>query len=211
MAPMLAPLDPLVFDDNTPLMADSEIDFAPALVEPEPIAPEPQPVAVARDAKPVDRRRWVLAGSGAAVLVLVGIAATLLGNREPSSAPRPTRATTSAVAPAIIVPATPAPAPPPPLPMDSASVRTAARWLDSLKEAHPVEIPRAPRIVRESAEDRPVADRPVSEDRAAPVQRPAATERPTPRSIVDDPFFIPGSTTTPRAPAKPDTMPTPPR
>jgi hypothetical protein len=154
----------------------------------------------------------VLAGSGAAVLALAAITATVLGTREPSSAPRPARATTSAVAPAIIVPTTPPPATPPPLPMDSATVRTAARWLDSLKEAHPVEIPRALRVVRESAVDRPLADRPatdrpVSEDRVAPVQRPAAPAR----SIADDPFFIPGSTTPTRTPAKPDTMPTPPR
>jgi hypothetical protein len=64
--------------------------------------------------------------------------------------------------------------------MDSTARRTARRWLDSLKDVHPVEIPR-PRVVSE----------PEPERRAAPVDRP----RP---AITEDPFFIPGSTPVPR-------------
>ncbi|HET9012489.1 MAG TPA: hypothetical protein VFN38_11780, partial [Gemmatimonadaceae bacterium] len=82
---------------------------------------------------------------------------------------------------------------------DSASIRTAARWLDSLKEEHPVELPAPRRIVRE-----------VPVERAQPAQREVP-------SITEDPFFIPGSptprrdTTVPRDTLRrPDTTTPPP-
>lgn len=88
--------------------------------------------------------------------------------------------------------------------MDSVARRSARRWLDSLKDVHPVEIPR-PRVVSEQPAER----------------RPASADRPRP-TVTEDPFFIPGSTApTPKrdtsvrqdAPPvpKPDTTTPPPR
>jgi hypothetical protein len=222
IAPGLAPLDPLNFDDATPLMSDDEIVFEPLPVE----APTPEgpgaveaPVAGASSSS---RRKWILSGAAVAVLAVIGITASVVASRQPSA--QPTRRTT--VSSAVIAPAAPTavaspaarpvatPAPPPPLALDSASVRTAARWLDSLKEAHPVELPRlARRVPPPESETERQPERPTerAEDRAIERTTPAVRSTPpAPRprpSAVDDPFFIPGSST----PARPDTMPTPPR
>lgn len=199
VAPMFAPLEPLSFDDS-PLMSRDEIVFAPSSVaEPEPdlgVAPEtPSEGVGATVPSTSNRRRWILGGSAAAVLALVGITASVLGGREPAGRPTAPIARTAAPPPAqpIRNAATPSPdsvaaAPTSAVAMDSASRRSASRWLDSLKEAHPVELPRFVRVVRE-----PVPERSAPSDRPAPSERPATVERPRP-SIVEDPFFIPGST-----------------
>jgi hypothetical protein len=229
ITPALAPLDPLNFDDGTPLMSDEDIVFEPARVE-VPTSEEPgvveEPVATRSTS---DRRKWILSGSAVAVLVVIGIGASVIGSRQPAAGPaRP--GTRTVVSPAVIAPASQAPASQAPasqapvatpaatpaatlpLALDSASVRTAARWLDSLKEAHPVELPRLTRASEPAPErqtERP-ADRTTERatDRATPATRPATTtSTPRPRpSMVDDPFFIPGSST----PSRPDTTPTTP-
>ena len=199
VAPMLAPLEPLTFDDS-PLMSDEAIVFAPSrMVEPEePEEPaveegDESPALADASSAPVvagapgtsNRRRWILGGSVAAVLVLVGITATVLGGREPATPPAPSVRTATVApkpvqaAPARDTVATPIPA----LVIDSASTRSAARWLDSLKDAHPVELPR--RVVREEEPERPRRVEPPEQSEPAPRPRP---------SMVDDPFFIPGST-----------------
>lgn len=211
VAPMLAPLEPLSFSGDSPLMRDDDISFAPAPDEAPDVAgaalaePDAPPVATAG---PRDRRRWILSGSVVAVLVLVGITASVLASRETPAPRRAAPAASAASAPVAIASprpdslravTPPAPAPVQPLVMDSAATRRATRWLDSLKEAHPVEIPR-PRVASE----------------------PEAARRPAPRrAATEDPFFIPGSTPPPRrdtvvrrdtAPApRPDTTTPPPR
>lgn len=191
VVPMLAPLEPLSFSSDSPVMRDDEISFAPTPDEPSDAAvvAEP-PVAAATGGR--DRRRWILSGSVAAVLVLVGITASVLASRETPAGSRTTPAANTAPGPVAGTPvradsasgglgqpaATPAPAPVAPLAMDdSVARRSARRWLDSLKDVHPVEIPR-PRLVSESE------------------QRPAPADRPRP-SVTEDPFFIPGSTPPP--------------
>lgn len=213
LAPMLAPIEPLAFDDSS-LMRKDEIVFAPPSDESLP-SRDAEPSSGHPAGKP-SRRTLILSGSLAAVIVLVGITASVLGSREPLA-----RSSANVAPKAIATPAVPDSAPvttmtPPvaapaaaalPLATDSASIRRAARWLDSLKEAHPVELPRPVRVVREPAVERaPVAER-------AP-----APERPRP-SIIEDPFFIPGSTPPPQrdtvvrrdSAQRPDTAPTPPR
>ena len=211
VAPMFAPLEPLSFSSDSPLMRDDDITFASAPDETSDAAIATEEPVVA-NAAPPNRRRWILSGSVAAVLVLVGITASVLASRETPVAARSTPAATTAPAPVAIAPArtdsapaaagqpaaAPVPAPVVALALDSAARRTAKRWLDSLKDVHPVEIPR-PRVVSEEPVER----------------RPAPVERPRP-AIVDDPFFIPGSTAptpkrdTPTVP-KPDTTVPPPR
>jgi hypothetical protein len=230
LAPTLTPLEPLEFNDATPLMADEDIVFAPSRVDvPESAERDATMEPVAAGASP-DRRKWILTGSAVGILAIIGVTASVLGSRQPASPSAPP-APRTAVSPAVIAPAPAAPAaatPTPPvapvaLALDSASVRAAARWLDSLKEAHPVELPRVARVVSEPAPERPTdrlidrsIDRPILQQPVRQTPRPTPTERPRP-TIEENPFFIPGASTptrdtTPRRdPARPDTMPTPPR
>lgn len=222
ITPALAPLEPFTFNDDTPLMADDDIVFEPTPVD-VPAAAESGDAAEPAGATPApNRRKWILSGSAVAVLALIGITASVLGSRQPAAGPaRP--AARTAVSPAVIAPArtttapaaaaptpTAPPVAPPALALDSASVRAATRWLDSLKEAHPVELPRVARVVGAPA---PAGQTPRATDR--PTVRSTSTPRQTP-SAVADPFFIPGSsapirdTTPQRNPARPDTT-TPPR
>jgi hypothetical protein len=207
-APVLAPLDQLAFDDDSPLMRDDDIVFAPPAEEPTPAIVEPG--APATGTRAPRRRSMILAGSLAAVLVLVGITASVLGSREPAAAPR-ARAAVSAVAPGKVdsvrvAPAAPvaaapkpAAAPAAPLPTDSASLRAASRWLDSLREAHPVHLAAPTRTAREVPVQRPATT--VGGAAVAPLERSpavrAAMERaraePRTPTMADDPFFIPGS------------------
>lgn len=207
VAPMFAPLEPLSFSSDSPLMRDDDITFAATPDETSDAEIVGEAPVVANTA-PRDRRRWILSGSVAAVLVLVGITASVLASRETPAAPRSAPVARTTPAPVTVAPARAdsaqgapiqtAATPVAPLAMDSAARRTAKRWLDSLKDVHPVEIPR-PRVVSEQPVER----------------RPAPVDRPRP-AIVDDPFFIPGSTApapkrdTPTVP-KPDTTTPPPR
>ena len=201
VVPMLAPLEPLVFNDDSPLMRDDDILFATPPDEAAPIetSDEPSP----ESAKSPSRRKWILVGAAAGILALIGISASVVGSRQPAPASKPAARTAVAaaqldsapiaVAPVAVVP------PPPTLAMDSATRRAASRWLDSLKEANPVVLPRPVRIVREPS--------PTPDSTRERVRRP---------TINEDPFFIPGSspprdTSAPRPPApRPDTTRPPP-
>ena len=204
VVPMLAPLEPLVFNDDSPLMRDDDILFTSPPDEAAPLetSDEPSPAP----ANSTSRRKWILVGAAAGILALIGISASVVGSRQPAPAankPAPRTAVAAAkldtlpiaVAPVAVVP------PPPTLAMDSASRRAASRWLDSLKEANPVFLPRPVRIVREPAST------------PTPTSTP---ERVRPPSISEDPFFIPGSSpprdnNAPRPPApRPDTTKPPP-
>ena len=223
MPPILAPLAPLEFSDDSPLMSDEAIVFAPSRIE----TMEPD-VAADHPTDPIDgsadriddasvRRKWIFGGSAAAVLAIIGIAAVVFGNRGSTAraVPTPTAVVARPTAPAAVTPVPVAPAasaPAPTLVFDSSTRRTATRWLDSLKDAHPVELPRVVRVVREPVPAQPTGQ-PV--DQPAVRTAPAASPRPTP---AEDPFFIPGSSTIRRDPVvrrpattRPDTMPTPPR
>ena len=185
VAPMLAPLEPLTFNDDSPLMADDAIVFAPSSQDDDTSAGELNAEQGASEDQP-SRRKWILVGSLAAVLVVVGLAASVVGSRVPSAqAVRPAAPIASAPgAPVTTAPATAAP--PAPIAMDSVAMQTATRWLDSLKEANPVEFTRRQLGI-------------VSTEPRAPVERATPAERRTP-SINENPFFIPGST-----PSRPDT------
>lgn len=185
VVPMLAPLEPLTFNDDSALMADDAIVFAPSRQMDDANPAEPDAEQGAADERP-SRRKWILAGSLAAVLVVVGLAASLVGSRVPTAqAIRPAAPVVSApAAPVTAAPATVAPAAS--IPMDSAAMQMATRWLDSLKEANPVEFTRRQLGI-------------VSAEPGAPAERATPAERRTP-TITENPFFIPGST-----PSRPDT------
>ena len=178
-APILAPLQPLTFDDDSRLLREDDIEFSPLPVEDEPLAAPLAATEVDDAIEARSRRRWMLWGSAAVILALIGIGASLIGSRLPAAAPPVRRAALPATAP-LALPVPIADSSAATLALDSASLASAARWLDSLKEANPVRLPIAtfrqtpppqPRVVRDT------------------------TDLPRPRpSIVEDPFFIPGST-----------------
>ena len=178
VAPMLAPLVPLTFNDDSPLMTDDAIVFAPT-------GRDDDAVSIVSGGDPErledqpSRRKWILVGSLAAVLVVIGLAASVVGSRVPTAqAVRPAAPTPSApIAAAAAAPAIAAPAPP--IAMDSAALQTATQWLDSLIQANPVEYTRRQLGIEPTA-------------RLVPEERTTPTERRTP-TINEDPFFIPGS------------------
>ena len=175
---MLAPLVPLTFNDDSPLMADDAIVFAPPSRYDDAVSI----VGVGEQEQLEDqpsRRKWILIGSLAAVLVVIGLAASVVGSRVPTAqAVRPAAPTASASV-AAVSSAPAIAAPPPSIAMDSAALQTATQWLDSLRAANPVEYTRRQLVIESTA-------RPVPEERTMP------TERRTP-TINEDPFFIPGS------------------
>ena len=175
VTPMLAPLQPLTFDDRTPVLSDDEITFAPALVEEASLPLSAAEVDAEESRDSGSRRRWILWGSAAAILALIGIGASLIGIRAPvATPPRPIAAAALTPTPPQLAPVADSSAAT--FDLDSASMASASRWLDSLKEANPVVMPEA-----------------TFTPRAARVVGEPATPRPQPL-LAEDPFFIPGST-----------------
>jgi hypothetical protein len=190
LPPALAPLQPLEFDDATPLMSGDKIVFADMQDE----TPVSVPARFIRK-----RSRWVLTAALVLLAAVIALGANYLRQREhatPTAArpatrqsvsaaviePRPVAAQPPASNPAgTAAPAAAAIAAPLALAADSSRTDGARRWLDSLKRANPVATGEGerPRSVRE-----------------VPVER----RQPT---VEEDPFFIPGSTT----PVRPDTPP----
>jgi hypothetical protein len=196
LPPELAPLQPLDFDDTTPLMSGEKIVFADAQADAQDDPPVSVPARFIRN-----RSRWVLTAALVLLAAVIALGANYMRHRQPAVRAAASPATRQSVSAAVIDPrpATPrpaasnptgtpaaaaaaaAPVATPPAPVgDSVRVDAARRWLDSLKRANPVEISQA---------ERP---RPVRE---VPVER----RQPT---IEENPFFIPGSTT-PARPAVP--------
>jgi hypothetical protein len=197
LPPELAPLQPLDFDDTSPLMSGDEIVFAGAQDDPSVSVP-------ARFIR--NRSRWVLAAALVLLAAIIALGANYMRQRQPAvptatsattrqsvsaavidprqgAAQSPTTNGSGAPAPAaapVVAPVV-APSATPPVATDSVRLDAARRWLDSLKRANPVEI---------SQGERP---RPVRE---VPVERREPT-------IEENPFFIPGSTT----PVQPTTPP----
>ena len=144
--PVLLPIEPVSFDEETPVMSREPIVFeAPPMPE-EPVDGN------AGDGGPgfwASGRNRVLAGAAAAIIVIGAASAIVIGNRqEPAPATRPvaragtqnisagTVTSPAATAAAPVAVATPAVATPA-FTVDSASAR---QWLDSLKHAHPVDV-----------------------------------------------------------------------
>jgi hypothetical protein len=211
VAPTLAPIAPLAFSNDSPLMRRDELV---------PLRDDAMSSGTAsgREAKRSGtsrRKTWILSAAAAAAVVLIGISVSLISSRV--SAPGPVAAqpvahpaTKVALAPGTIasppiVASTPG-AQLRPQVADSASVRLAARWLDSLREAHPVELTSPVRIVREPTLEQAAGER-APDERAPATERASKPERAVPAAI-NDPFFIPGSTPPPRVtPSRDSTRP----
>lgn len=163
MAPPLAPLEPLVFDDTTPLLSDTPMDFSPPTELDEKLDAVSE---YSRPPGPTTKQRWAIASAAIlAILLVVSVSAALI-SRHSSRLTSTTSAGTVATPPAKQVVAPKPIAAAPVIVAASAdslaapggedSVRTAAasQWMDSLREANPLR---------------------RSEPREAPPPRPAVT------------------------------------
>jgi hypothetical protein len=211
--PMIAPLEQLQFDDDTPVMRNDEIVFAP--LPDDTASPEVEEEPVAAGSSPT-RRTWILSGAIAAVVAIAAASAIVLGSRHTVAAPaaRPAPRATAAV-PAAVAPAPAVPVTPPTLVADSAATVAAARWLDSLKAEHPIAVSQRvaahePTVRRADSGATPGA---VSRAESSSASGSAPTSRRTTRdsaarrarSLTDSLFDIPGATTPVRS--RPDTIP----
>lgn len=181
LAPPLAPLEPLVFDDTTLLHSDAPMDFAP----PKELDEKLDEVSeYSRPAGPTTKQRWAIASAAVlAILLVVSVSAALISRHTaritstsagviaPTAAKTPAPATPIVTAPVIVA----APA------ADSVSAEggadasrtaVAAQWMDSLREANPLRRteprPEAPPTPVVSTTPTPTSTRPANEQSAAP-------------------------------------------
>jgi hypothetical protein len=216
MSPVFAPLDPLVFDDETPVMSREKIDFAPPpeeLTEEEDVTDD---VTSPTDGR--TRRNWILAGSAAALVAVVGISAVVIGNggaATQSAAP-------VARAPSAPLAAAPAMAPPPsivPLPVaprasivDSSAGRVGSRLDSGLTQPPRTDSARAVAAAAARRDSAARAARAAARaTRTSPVaaaERRDSTVRRVRAALAEDIPFIPGGPPPRRdSVARPDTSP----
>jgi len=149
--PVLPPIEPITFSEDTPLLSEEKIAFTP-LEEPFPeeVPREERLREYGREPEPATpgfwsvRRNQLIAAGVAGLLVVGGGSAMVVANRnapatvaaKPAAKPvaRPVAGAPAAAAPAA-VPA--APVATPAFTVDSASARA---WLDSLRHANPTDV-----------------------------------------------------------------------
>jgi hypothetical protein len=186
LAPPLAPLDPLVFDDDTPLHSDDPMDFAP----PKELDEKLDEVSeYSRPAGPTTKQRWAIASAAVlAILLVVSVSAALIsrhtaritatsaGTIAPTEAAAPV-ATKPIVTAPVIVAAPAADSLAADGGVDSSRVAAAAQWMDSLREANPLR--------RAEPRPEPPPEPVVSTTPTSPATRAAAGESSTPRTTRD--------------------------
>jgi hypothetical protein len=144
-APELAALEPLEFDDATPLLSDAPMDFAP----PKELDEKLDEVSeYSRSPGPTSKQRWAIASAAVlAILLVVSVSAALISRHT-------SRITATTSAGTIAAPAKPPVATKPIVtapvvvarPADSVEASgiadstrlAAAQWMDSLREANPL-------------------------------------------------------------------------
>lgn len=146
MAPPLAPLDPLVFDEDTPLLSDAPMDFSP----PKELDEKLDEVSeYSRPQGPTTKQRWAIASAAIlAILLVVSVSAALISRHSARitatsagaiAAPAaPTPATTKPIVAAPVIVAAPADSLAPASATDSMPTTAAGQWMDSLREANPL-------------------------------------------------------------------------
>lgn len=184
MTPPLAPLEPLVFNDDTPVLSDAPIEFAP----PQELDEKLDEVAeYSRPPGPTSKQRWAI-GSAAilAILLVVSVSAALISRHSSriTATSAGTIAAPAARTPAVTKPVVAAPvivAQPaadslaPTAGLDSARTAAAAQWMDSLREANPLR----------RAEPRAEQPTPPVIDASAPSAPAASSRQVTPRTARD--------------------------
>ncbi|HEX6599781.1 MAG TPA: hypothetical protein VF034_10705 [Gemmatimonadaceae bacterium] len=148
VAPELAALEPLEFDDSTPLLSDAPMDFSP----PKELDEKLDEVSeYSRPPGPTSKQRWAIASAAIlAILLVVSVSAALISRHSSRitstsagtiAAPaRPPVATRPIVAAPVVV-ARPADSVAATGGADSTRLAAAAQWMDSLREANPLRRP----------------------------------------------------------------------
>ena len=189
MAPPLAPLEPLVFSEDTPLHSDAPIEFAP----PEELDEKLDEVSgYSRPAGPTTKQRWAVASAAIlAILLVVSVSAALISRHSARitatsagsiAAPvvrQPAAAKPIVAAPVVV--ATPADSVAAPEGVDSTRTAAAAsQWMDSLREANPL---RRSESSGGSATRATTTVAPVTSSTTAPAETRRSTQRATRDSI----------------------------
>lgn len=154
VAPVMAPIEELQFDDDTALMRDSQELVVPPMTSTEEAALPSEALAERQAAVAAassgSRRKWLIPAGVAAFVAILAAAAVTMGRREPPPPPAKPVATLPATkAPVAQVASAPV-IPPPAVPLpDSASVASAdsVARADSVREAA---ARRRRRLVRDS-------------------------------------------------------------
>jgi hypothetical protein len=173
--PTLPPIEPVIFNDETPVMSETPIVFeAPPM-------PEDADGAVAAGEGAgfwASSRNRLLAIAAAAVIAVGGVWIATASRGGPTAPARPATVARTASLPAVVpvaaLPAAPAaPTAPVAFTVDSSTARL---WLDSLKHAHPVDVSWATDIARvrieRAARAKAVADRQAASSPAVVSQAP---------------------------------------
>ena len=146
MAPPLSPLESLTFDDDTPLLSDDEILFAPPTDLDEKLDEVSE---YSRPPGPTSKQRWAVASAAilGILLVVSGSAAiisrhsTRVSTTSSGAIATPAARTSPAkpiVAAPVVVAAPPADSVTTTPAVDSSQTAAAAAWMDSLREANPL-------------------------------------------------------------------------
>ena len=180
MAPPLAPLEPLVFNDDTPLHSDAPMDFSPPTELDEKLVEVSE---YSRPPGPTTKQRWAIASAAIlAILLVVSVAAALItrhssrvtstsaGTIAAPVARQPAAAKPIVAAPVVV--AAPTDSVAPESAGDSTRTTAATQWMDSLREANPL---------RRSESSAAAPARAVTTTTVAPVT-PSATPATEPRS-----------------------------
>jgi hypothetical protein len=187
VAPSLAPLEPLVFDHDTPLLADDPIEFAPPRQLDETLDEVSES---SRPPGPTTKQRWgILSAAVVAILIVVGISAALISRHAPGRHATVTQAVSAgeaatplavkpiAAAP-VIVEAAPSDSLSPQAPYMDTTALAATSWMDSLREANPLRVPRAlPEPTRQQVST-PVSSVPATS------QEPRSVRETIPRKVI---------------------------
>src|SRR5690242_1156172 len=142
VAPELAALEPLEFDDSTPLLSDAPMDFSP----PKELDEKLDEVSeYSRPPGPTSKQRWAIASAAIlAILLVVSVSAALISRHSSRitstsagtiAAPAKPPVATRPIVAAPVVVARPADSVAATGGADSTRLAAAAQWMDSLREA----------------------------------------------------------------------------
>ena len=145
VAPELAALEPLEFDDSTPLLSDAPMDFSP----PKELDEKLDEVSeYSRPPGPTSKQRWAIASAAIlAILLVVSVSAALISRHSSRitsttsagtiAAPAKQPVATKPIIAAPVVVAKPADSVAATAATDSTRL-AATQWMDSLREANPL-------------------------------------------------------------------------
>lgn len=147
MAPPLAPLEPLEFDDTTPLLSDAPMDFSPPTELDKKLDEVSQ---YSRQPGPTTKERWAITSAAIlGILLVVTVSAALISRHSARitatsagtiAAPSPAATQRAPVKPIVATPVVVASPAPDSLAGETADsvAATATAWMDSLRGANPL-------------------------------------------------------------------------